>query len=194
MQEATRQLVLTVQAIYPLNDAEMEAFLSKWKLAEVKRKVLLTCKGDVEHHLYFVTEGLQRIYYADEQDREATIGFTYPYSFGGIIDSLMLQCPSHYYFETLTHSRFLKLSFKDLDDLMRHYPAIERMIRLGLARAMSGVLQRMVEVQTFSSEEKFRVLLTRSPHILQLVPHKYIANYLGIDASNFSKLLNKHRL
>jgi hypothetical protein len=36
--------------------------------------------------------------------------------------------------------------------------------------------------------------LQRSPHILQLVPHKYLANYLGIDATNFSKLLNRVRI
>jgi hypothetical protein len=55
-------------------------------------------------------------------------------------------------------------------------------------------LQRLAELQCFSSEEKFRSLLQRSPHILQLVPHKYLANYLGIDATNFSKFINRIRI
>jgi hypothetical protein len=56
---------------------------------------------------------------------------------------------------------------------------------------ISGLEERLVEIQCFNSEDKLRSLLKRSPHILQLVPHKYLASYLGIDATNFSKLINK---
>jgi len=77
---------------------------------------------------------------------------------------------------------------------MASRPAIETMIRQGLSHALSGVLERLVELQCFSSEEKFRQLLRRSPHILQLVPHKYLANYLGIEATNFSKLINRVKI
>jgi hypothetical protein len=68
------------------------------------------------------------------------------------------------------------------------------MVRKGLSGVISGLEERLVEVQSFSSEEKFRALLKRSPHILQLVPHKYLASYLGIDATNFSKLINRIRV
>jgi hypothetical protein len=72
--------------------------------------------------------------------------------------------------------------------------AVESMINNGLMMAFSGVLERLVELQCFSSEEKFKKLLKRSPHVLQLVPHKYLANYLGIDPTNFSKLINHVRI
>ncbi|HTH32499.1 MAG TPA: hypothetical protein VL946_14215, partial [Lacibacter sp.] len=62
------------------------------------------------------------------------------------------------------------------------------------AYALKGALQRHIELQCFSNEEKFRTLLQRSPHILNLVPHKYIASYLGMDATNFSKLLGSVKL
>jgi CRP-like cAMP-binding protein len=137
---------------------------------------------------------VQRIYHFDEQDREATILFTYAPSFGGVLDSLMLQQPSRYFYETLTPSTFLRAPYGELQKLMLSRPAVEIMIRQGLTMALSGVLERLVELQCFSSEEKFKKLLQRSPHILQLVPHKYLANYLGIDATNFSKLINKVRI
>ena len=56
------------------------------------------------------------------------------------------------------------------------------------------ILERQIELQCFSAEEKFRTLLTRSPHVLQIIPHKYLASYLGIDATTFSKLLGSARL
>ena len=184
----------TVQGVYLLNDEEMSAFVDIWKPLAVNRKVVLTARDEVARYLYFVQKGLQRVYYLDEQGREATLVFTYAPSFGGVLDSFLSQQPSRYYYETLTPSTLLRTSFVELDQLMSRYPAIEKMIRLGVTTSLSGLLERLVEVQAFSSEEKFRALLTRSPHILQLVPHKYLANYLGIDATNFSKLLNKVRI
>ena len=184
----------TIEQVYPLNEEEMSALLAIWRPLEVKRKVGLVAQGDTSTSLYFVVKGLQRVYYLDAQGREATLVFTYAPSFGGVLDSFLLQQPSRYYYETLTPSTFLMTSFPKLEQLMLRYPAIERLIRLGTTATLSGLLERLVEIQAFSSEEKFRALLTRSPHILQLAPHKYLANYLGIDATNFSKLLNKVRI
>jgi CRP-like cAMP-binding protein len=141
-----------------------------------------------------VADGVQRIFYLDEQDREATLLFTYAPSFGGIVDALLQQQPSAYYYETLTPSVFLQLPYADLQQLLQSTPVVELFVRKALSASMTGLLQRMVELQCFSSEEKFRQLLRRSPHILQLVPHKYLANYLGINATNFSKLLNSIRI
>jgi CRP-like cAMP-binding protein len=77
---------------------------------------------------------------------------------------------------------------------MNHYPAIQKMILKATAAALKGVLQRQIELQCFSAEEKFKTLLRRSPHVLQIIPHKYLASYLGIDPATFSKLLGTVRL
>lgn len=173
---------------------DLEALAAAWQPFAVKRKEQLTAAGSTEKYLYIVTSGVQRIYYYDEQEREATIVFTYEPSFGGVIDSFMFNEPSRYYYESLTASTFWRISYTELHQLMDERPSIALLIHSGITRAFSGILERLVELQCFSSEEKFRKLLARSPHILQLVPHKYLANYLGINPTNFSKLLNNIRL
>ena len=183
-----------ITSINPLPGKELGEFLSIWEPFSAKRKAILTHAGETERNLYFVTEGIQRVYYYDEQDREATIVFSYPPSFCGVADSFLTQTPSRFFAETLIPSAFLKTNFQQLDELMKQYHTIERMIRLITGFAFSGVLERMVEIQCFTAEEKFRALLKRSPHLLNLIPHKYIANYLGIDATNFSKMLAKIRI
>ena len=184
------QLKQLVQTIYPLPEKDLVEFASVWQPFSAKRKVLLTLAGQTEHYLYFVVEGVQRVYYLDQQGREATVVFSYPPSFGGVVDSFFVQQPSRYCYETLTPSVFLRAPFSSLQAVMQHNPAIETMIRLGITHTLSGVLERLVEVQCYSSVDKFRSLLQRSPHILQLVPHKYLANYIGVDPTNFSKFIN----
>lgn len=177
-----------------LQDSDRHAFIEIWEPVTYKRKEILTRAGETERYLYFVNEGVQRIYYFDEQEREATLIFTYAPSFGGIVDSLMLQKPSTYYYETLTASELLRTTYASLALVMQQNPSIDKMVRKSITQSLSGVLERLVELQCFSSEEKFRKFMQRSPHMLQLVPHKYLANYLGIDATNFSKLINRIKI
>ncbi len=184
----------TIERIHPLTEKATNDFYSIWSEHRVKRKEIITSAGEVEKYLYFVTDGVQRIVYQDDQDRESTLVFSYAPSFGGVIDSFFLQKPAAYYFEALTPSAFLRAPFEAVNQCMQKHHCVSEALRLGVTQAFSGLLERMVELQCFTSEEKFKQLLKRSPHILTLVPHKYLANYLGIDATNFSKLINSVRI
>lgn len=183
-----------VQKIYPLPEEEMQAFTTGWQPVTVKRKTVITAAGETERFLYFVAEGVQRAFYVGDANKEATIVFTYPHSFSGVADSFLTQTPSLYFLETITASRLLRISYNEVQRLVKKYPHIYNMLFTATAFALKGALERHIELQCYSNEEKFRTLLRRSPHILHLVPHKYLASYLGMDATNFSKLLAAVRI
>ncbi|HRJ31115.1 MAG TPA: Crp/Fnr family transcriptional regulator [Cyclobacteriaceae bacterium] len=183
-----------IEHFTPFTPEAAAEFYNIWSKHRVKRKEIITAAGDVEKYLYFVIDGVQRIVYQDDQNRESTLVFSYAPSFGGVIDSFFLQKPSVYYFEALTPSAFLRAPFEAVNQCAQKHHCVSEALRLGVIQAFSGLLERMVELQCFTSEEKFKQLLKRSPHILTLVPHKYLANYLGIDATNFSKLINSVRI
>ncbi|HEX5652610.1 MAG TPA: Crp/Fnr family transcriptional regulator [Chitinophagaceae bacterium] len=183
-----------LSSIYPLKPEEQERLLSIWQPFECRRKTILTVAGETEKYLYFVLEGIQRGFYIGDDKQEATIVFMYPPSFSGIADSFLTQTPSKFFLETLTTSRFLRTTYKQIDELMQQYPNIQRMVLQLTSFVLKGVLERQIELQCFSAEEKFRTLLKRSPHVLQIIPHKYLASYLGIDATTFSKLMGTVRI
>ncbi len=183
-----------IGAAYPLKPDELDALSAIWQPYECKRKTVLTTAGETERYLYFVLDGVQRAFYIGGEKQEATIVFMYPPSFAGVADSFLTQSPSAFFFETLTASRFLRTTYKQIDELMNQYPNIQRMVLHLTGFILKGVLERQIELQCFSAEEKFRALLKRSPHVLQLIPHKYLASYLGLDATTFSKLLGSVRL
>lgn len=172
----------------------MERFTANWQPLTVKRKTILTAAGETERYLYFVLEGVQRAFYIGDENKEATIVFTYPPSFSGVADSFLTQTASLYFLETITASRFLRLPYDEVEVMRKSSPLIQQLLFKATAFALKGALQRHIELQCFSNEEKFKTLLKRSPHILNLVPHKYIASYLGMDATNFSKLLGSVKI
>lgn len=198
MKKATPSALAMLQAhlqrLGPLPEADWQLTAPLWQQVQVSRKTVLTAAGDTERYLYFVVEGIQRIYYTKNDGRESTLIFTYAPSFSGVFDSMLLQQPSRFSLETLTRSVLLRTHYLQWQQLLRQSPAVDQLAQLAIVRSMSGLMERMAELQCFTAEEKFRTLLQRSPHVMQLIPHKYLANYLGLDASTFSKLLGTIRL
>lgn len=186
-------LYKTANAIIPLPPTEWEALAACWTPVKYKRKEIITSAGEIEKYIYFVVSGVQRVFSLDG-DKETTLIFSYTGSFSGVMDAFQLQKPSPWYLETLTHSELLRLSYTDFHRLTEEYPLLQKWVRIGTVAALSGVLERYNELIAFTAEQKFRALLTRSPHVLQMIPHKYLASYLGIDPATFSKLLSTVKL
>jgi CRP-like cAMP-binding protein len=190
----TELLKSFLNKLYTLSASELDSFTANWQPVTFKRKTILTAAGETERYLYFVLEGVQRAFYLGDENKEATIVFTYPPSFSGVADSFLTQTPSLYFLETITASRLLRISYDEIQHQIKTCPAIQQLIFKATAFALKGALERHIELQCYTNEEKFKVLLKRSPHVLNLVPHKYLASYLGMDATNFSKLLATVRL
>lgn len=169
--------------------------LPAWQPFSAKRRTILTSAGQRERYLYFVLEGIQRVFFLTEDGaKEATLVFTYAPSLSGVADSFLGQHLSHFYLETLTTSRFLRIPYETFMEQCLTYPEMNRLALALAATAFEGVLLRQAELQTASAEAKFRALLQRSPHVLNLIPHKYLASYLGIDPATFSRLLGSVKL
>ncbi len=185
-----RQLV---NAVHPIDEEALLALSAPWEEVSYKRKQIMTHAGDIERYLYLVLDGVQRAYF-DHEGREATLVFSYAPSFSGVIDSFFTRQPSRFHLETITASSFLRIHYNDLDNLIKEYRSIETWVRLALTQVLAGNLERQVELMCYSAEEKFRTLLNRSPHVLNLIPHKYLASYIDVDPATFSRLLATVRL
>lgn len=180
--------------IHPIDTEAMEALLAGWQMLPVQKRQVITAAGEVERYMYFVAEGVQRVYYLSERSQEFTLVFTYPPSLGGVADSFLMQQPSRYFYEALSNGLLLRLPFSRLEQLMVSHRAVETLIRKATNMAMAGLMAREVELVCYSAEEKFQTLMRRSPHLLQMVPHKILASYLNIDPTNFSKLMGRIKI
>jgi len=188
--EILRKLVASFGDV---DEEAFQAFATPWTEVRIKRRELMTREGETEKYLYLVLDGVQRAC-RTHADKEVTLVFSYAGSFSGVIDSFFLQRPSVFDLEAITDSHCLRIHYNDMAQLMAQHRSIETWVRLALTRVLADTLQRHIEILSYSAEEKFLALLRRSPHVLNLVPHKYLASYIGVDPTNFSKLLGRVRL
>lgn len=186
-------LAAMLRQIQPLDEEAMTALLADWELVTFKRNDLITQAGQVQNDMLFIVEGLQRSYYIKD-GKEHVIAFTYPPSFSGIPESFFTRQPSKYFLQALSDGQMLQLPWERLEAICAAHSSVERLLRLATAHVLGGLVQRHYELLALTMEERFMAFMERSAHLINRVPHKYLASYLGMDATNFSKLLNSRRL
>lgn len=179
-----------LDAFHPLPDGAFNALTQRLRPVGYAKRTLITAEGDIQRNLLFIQEGIQYSYYLDGEGRQHVVAFTYPVSVSGLPESFLTQQPARYCLEALTDTQALSLSYADLQVLFDEQPAIERLFRKLAEAMLIGLVQRQYEWLAATAEERFLAFARRSPHLFQWVPHKLLASYLRIDATNFSKLFN----
>ncbi|MCC5940684.1 MAG: Crp/Fnr family transcriptional regulator [Balneolaceae bacterium] len=145
--------------------------------------------GETHRELYFINSGILMPYF--ETDKKIhVIAFTYAPGVCVIPESFAFERPSNYYLKCLSECEVECLTFESLMNLFDENHQIERLFRKMTEAVLVGVINRHVELHTKTIKERYVSFCSRSSHLLQMVPHKYIASYLGIDPTNFSKLYN----
>ena len=163
------------------------------RIKTFKKGDLIVVPGQIQKELYFVKSGVQMSYF-ETDDKKHVIAFTYHPGLCAIPESFSSQTPSKYYLTCLEDSEMEYLSYEDMQLLLKKSHSFERLIRKMTEAVLAGLINRHIELHSQSMEERFLTFCKRSPHLLHLVPHKHLASYFGIDATNFSKLFNKVKI
>jgi len=175
---------------HPLSTSDYHLLTEKLRTRYFKKGEFIIVPDQIQKELYFVKSGVQMSYF-DTEHKSHVIAFTYPPNLCAIPESFSLQTPSQYFLTCLTDSEMEFIAYNELQILFDQSQQIERLFRKMTEYILAGMINRHMELHTMSMEDRYITFCRRSTDLLQLVPHKYIASYLGIDATNFSKLFNK---
>jgi len=151
-------------------------------LNEVANKIFLVKKGGVAlYHIHPKT------------GEERAINFFIPdyHPIATVAESFAYGRPSKYRLATFTNSQLIEIS-KESTIRLRSNPELSEMFQnYGIMTLLDKNELRAMLI-SLSSEEMLQYLHTNLPQIIQQVPSKYIANFLGITPQWLSKL--KHNL
>lgn len=173
-----------------ITNSDKRLFESKVERQKMEKGDFLLFDGEVQTNLYLVNKGLAMMYFDNDSKRQV-IDFAYRNRFCVDIDSFSNQTNSIYCIECMEDSEIESISFDNLQILFNSSKDIERAFRLLTEKILASVLKRHLDLSCMSIQERFEQLISRRPELFKLVQHKYIASYLNIDPTNFSKLLNQ---
>ncbi len=182
-----------LKQFYPIDKASYELLQRRLKPRAFKKGDFIIVPGQIQRELYFIRQGVQ-MSNSENEGKEQVIAFTYPPNLCAIPESFSFQTPSKYFLSCLTDSEADYITYGELQALFDESQQLERLFRRMTEALLAGMINRHTELHSLTIEERFRNFCKRSPHLLQLVPHKFVASYLGISPTNFSKLYNKVKI
>lgn len=177
-------------SVSPISESEFNSIKILTKEKHFKKGTSLVNPGEVQKSCYFIAEGTMMCFHDGGKKKLHVQAFAYSPDIAAIPESFFHQKPSPHFLQCMSDMRVYELSHSDFETLLKTNTSFERLFRKLTELLLVGVLNRQTERSTMTIEERYKTFAKRSPHLLQLVPHKYIAAYLDIDPTNFSKLYN----
>lgn len=173
------------------DEATLDAFCQKFRLKKTGRNELLLSAGEVCPYIYFVNSGCLRIYMMDVNGKESTRFLVTEGRFGTAFPSFTLQEPSLAYIQSIEPTEALYINHKDFKALLDEVPGWERVYRINLERDYIASIKRIESLITMDATQRYRQLMETNPTLIQRLPNKIIAEYLGISQETLSRLKSK---
>lgn len=170
-----------------ISNPDKQLFESKVQSASYKKGHLLLMEGDIQDKLFLVRKGLLMTY-LDKDDKRKVIDFAYKNRFAVDIHSFSNQAKSDFCIECMEDSTIEFIAHEDLMNIFDASGETERAYRVLTEKILSAVIRRHLELSCLSIGERFYRLVSKRSELFGLVQHKYIASFLNIDPTNFSKL------
>jgi len=141
-----------------------------------------TCKT-----IYFIKKGVARIYYFKD-GIDITESFFFENSIIARVESLFTGKPSRKAIQVLEDAEIIAINANELFKLYDSFPEIERLFRKIFEAAYVDTVNRIEGIQFHSAEERYKALLAEAPNVIQRIPLKYVASYLGITQVSLSRI------
>jgi len=161
---------------------------SIWDARQIRKGERLTDEGARERRFYFILEGVHRVYFVTPQGVDVTVAFAYAGDYSGIPDALFLAKPSSHSLVAVTAGRVLETSHEQLQRVMNASPVLDRWAWRLLAASLRGRALRERRHLSMSASERYERFVEDSGHLLQHVPLKHIASYLGMTPETLSRV------
>jgi CRP-like cAMP-binding protein len=176
-----------IDKISPMNNSDWQFFSSKLQEVKLEKNTTLLKTGKVENYLSFISKGIIRLY-IPKVESDLTFGFLFENEFVTGYDSFLSQMPSEYQIETLTKSILWRISKKDLEEV---YERTNNGNIIGRKMAENMFLiksKREISLLSRTAEERYLNLFIDRPKLLQQIPLKYIASYIGVTTQALSRI------
>jgi len=174
-----------------LTPQEQELFLSKTEIRQYKAKTILLNAGEVCKTSYFVNSGVLRSFNINDNIVEHVLSFACSSWWISDMYSLLSQKPGNLFIQVLEDAEVVLLSKENQEMLYQEIPKLERFFRILTENSLVAHQERLMDNLSLTAEERFEKFCNKHHDLIQKVPQKQIASYLGVTPEFFSKMKSK---
>mgnify|MGYP003416845173 FL=1 len=174
-----------------LSKEEVEQLMSLVKSKKIKKKQFFLQEGEVQKHAVFVTEGCLRSYSIDKNGFEHVLQFAPAGWWIGDIRSLVTQQPGILNIDAIDDSEIILLLRSDLETIYTSIPKMERFFRILAENSLATYQHRLIDNLSLSAMERYTNFCSLYPSLIEYLPQKQVASYIGVTPEFLSKMLSQ---
>lgn len=179
-----------LQNIHPLPDDLRDHLVRLLRTRTFKRREFLLKAGHVSRNIYFIESGLVRCFYM-LADKDISAWFMKEGDVVVSIHSFFGQIPSAESIQALEETTVHYISYDELEEVYKKFPSFNVNGRKILTHYYCLSEQRAISMRSLKAKEKYASLLRNEPELLQRVPKKFLASYLGVTEATLSHINGK---
>ncbi len=171
-----------------LEAGEESHFLSLLTSQKIKRKQFWLREGEICKHSAFVVSGCLRAYNIDTNGFEHILQFAPPDWWVADMYSLLSQEAGNLFVDAIEDTEVLLLSKQKQEQLYVDIPKFERFFRIITENSLVASRQRLLDNLSLPAQDRYALFCKRYPTLIQCLPQKQIAAYIGVTPEFFSKM------
>ena len=154
-----------------------------------EKEEMLLQEGKVCKYLYFIESGLLR-YFISKDGNDITKFFTEaPYCFTSQV-SFNSEKPATENIQAIEKSIVWQITLKQTNDLLE-FKSWNTFVRKLIQEVQYFTEEILQEIQTETAEKRYEKMLKNEPLLLQRIPLKHLASFLGIAPQSLSRIRKK---
>ena len=179
-----------------ISEETRQQIADKIEVRRVKSNAILLMPGNTCTHVYFVVSGgFVCRYFNENLEIPKTINFYLDdlHPFMACVDSYFSQQPTACELRAVRDSVVLSMSKRNLDAMMQSNPVLQGFYDSLVIQALIEENELKLKIISHNAEQLYQYLLDELPAVIQKVPSKYIAEFMGISAEWLSKVKRRKK-
>jgi CRP-like cAMP-binding protein len=181
---------LYINNIHPVSSAAQDFLNQKAYPVEPAKGEMLVTAGAMCKNLYLIRKGILRSF-VKEGAKEITTWISSEQELATCITCFGLQQPARENIQALEDCELSVLSMEDLQYLYEHFPESNVVGRKILEKYYRDAEERAFIARLMEATSKYKHFIATKSDLLNRVPLKFIASYLGMTLETLSRIRSK---
>jgi CRP-like cAMP-binding protein len=186
-----KKLATFLSQISPLSEKTLVLMQSVFVADSLKKGDYFVRAGEYANEIAFLEQGIVRAFYTNKEGKEYNkTFFTGPAiigSYAALISKEKNQLPQ----QALSDCIIWRLNYEVIERLSENNYELERLRRKIAERFFVGNEKKQLEMALMEAKERYLIFKEEHPGYEDTIPQYHIASYLGISATQLSRIRQK---